>query len=178
MNIRGTLKILGLTALLCILTLFVIHGYPGLVGADHSFIVLSGSMEPTIPTGSVVLVEAVSPEQVNERVDEGDIITFSHARDIQQTTTHRVVEKQTGEISDTVRLITKGDNNPVRDSEPVLRGDVVGVVLFHIPLLGYAIRMSDSTAGWAVLVVLPFTLLLMDGLWQLYLSTQPEDESG
>ncbi|EGQ44133.1 MAG: signal peptidase I, archaeal type [Candidatus Nanosalina sp. J07AB43] len=154
----------------------MVHAFPWIVGADHSFIVLSGSMEPAIPTGSVVFVDNVPTSQVDERIEEGDVITFSQARDIRQTTTHRVVEKKTGDITDSVRFITKGDNNDVRDPEPVVRAEVVGIVLFHIPVLGYIVNMADSTVGWMALVVLPFTLLLMDGMWQLYLASQNEEE--
>ena len=126
-------------------------------------------------TGSVVFVDEVPPDQVEERIEVGDVITFSQSRDIEQTTTHRVVEKRTGELTDGVSFVTKGDNNDVKDGEPVTKGDVVGVVMFHIPVLGYVVTRADSTVGWALLVVVPFTLLLMDGMWQLYLATEPEE---
>jgi len=47
--------------------------------------------------------------------------------------------------------------------------------MFSIPYLGRVIALGGTTVGWALLVVVPVTLLLMDGLWQIYLAFEPED---
>ena len=51
---------------------FVVYAVPGVVGASESYVVLSGSMEPTISPGDVIVVEDVDPGDV----EEGDVITF------------------------------------------------------------------------------------------------------
>lgn len=176
MNYLRIIKILAFTALVTVVALSAINAFPALVGADYSFIVQSGSMEPAISTGSVVFVEAIPPDQADDRIAEGDVITFSKSGSISQTTTHRVVEKQTGEITDSVAFVTKGDANENRDGEPVLRNEIVGKVMFDVPLMGYAARFAGTSTGLAVLVIFPMTLLFMDGLWQVYLAFEPEKD--
>ena len=175
MNYLRIIKILGFTALVIVVALSAINAFPALVGADYSFIVQSGSMEPAIPTGSVVFVEGIPPGQADERIQEGDVITFSKSGSITRTTTHRVVEKRSGEITDSVSFVTKGDANEKRDREPVLRDEIVGKVTFTVPLMGYVARFAGTSTGLAVLVILPMTLLFMDGLWQVYLAIEPEE---
>lgn len=139
-----------------------------------TFIVQSGSMEPSISTGGVVFVEEIPAGQVDERIHEGDVITFFKSGG-SATTTHRVVEKH--QAGESIRFITKGDANEEPDPEPVYRDDVVGKVVFSIPYIGYVINFSGTIYGWFLLVILPVTALLMDGLWQLYKAVDPEAET-
>lgn len=168
--IRRAAKALAASALVVTIILFAIFAFPSAVGADQSYIVLSGSMEPAIPTGSAAFVKDVPAE----RIEEGDVITFSKTRD-SSTTTHRVIEKHTA--GDSLRFVTKGDNNDSPDPEPVYRGEVVGVVTFSIPFIGYLVRFGNSSTGWIVLVVLPAFLLVANELWELYNALEPEGES-
>ncbi len=79
----------------------------------------SGSMEPTLPVGSRIIIH----EQTS--YDVGDIITFR--ADDGDIVTHRLVEYGEGGT-----LITKGDANPTPDvwDEPLTESDVVGKVIF------------------------------------------------
>lgn len=175
MNIKRVLKALGSVVLLAVVGLFVIQAFPGLVGADLSYIVQSSSMEPAISTGSVVFVTEIPSGQVDERIYEGDVITFSKTGG-SATTTHRVVKKHEGQSS--VRFVTKGDANEEPDPEPVYRGEVVGKVTMSIPLIGYVVAFSQTMWGWFLLVMVPVTILLMDGLWHLYLSVAEPEGNG
>ena len=56
----------------------------------HIYTVVSGSMEPAIPTGSLVYVRETSPEQVGAE----EVIAFYGARDSASIITHRVVENR------------------------------------------------------------------------------------
>lgn len=171
MNYLRALKVLGSAILVAVVGLFIIQAFPGLVGADLTYTVQSSSMEPAIPTGSVVFVKEIPAGQVDERIQEGDVITFADSRNA-PTTTHRVVEKHEAENS--VRIVTKGDANEDPDPEPVYRDEVIGVVTMSIPLLGYVVAFSKSTWGWFLMIVVPVVLLLMDGLWQFYLAFESE----
>ena len=162
MNYSRALQNAALIALLLVAALFIVQAYPEIVLSDYSFTVLSGSMEPSIGTGSIVFVSEVSPDSI----EEGDVMTYSD--DGGNLITHRVVEKKEADTS--VRFITKGDANENVDPEPVYRGDVVGVVDFSVPYLGYLVQFSNTFAGWVVLVLLPMLVLFMDGMWQVYLA--------
>lgn len=147
------------------------HAFPGLVGADYSYIVQTGSMEPAIGTGSVIFVADVPPETI----EEGDIITFAESG-AGRTTTHRVVEKH--QAGESLRFTTKGDANEDPDPEPVYRSDVVGKATFSIPLLGYLIGFAQTRLGWITLVVVPVIALIASELWQLYDAIEIVDGDG
>lgn len=148
-------------ALLVVVGAFVAQAYPGLVGADQSLVVQSGSMEPAIGTGAVVFVE----EATVDSIEEGDVVTYTD--DGGNFITHRVVTKYDAG-GDSVRFETKGDANEDADPEAVYPRDVVGVVTFSIPLIGYVVTFGNTPLGYGALVVVPVMLLIFDQLWELY----------
>ena len=118
------------------------------------FTVLSGSMEPTYHTGSLIYVKSVEPQDV--RV--GDPITFVLNEDL-VVATHRVIEID----AENERFYTKGDANESADGSPVHFNNLIGVPVFTIPLLGYVANfvtnppgMYIALAGVAVLLLLTF----------------------
>lgn len=128
---------------------------PQLAGADHSYVVLSSSMEPAIEAGGLVFVSEVSPGEI----EVGDVITYETAGAGDTTpTTHRVVEvRQEG---DSVAFRTKGDANEVIDRDPVPARNVVGRVTVDVPLLGHVVNFANSTLGLLVLVIVPAIVLV------------------
>jgi signal peptidase len=170
MNYSRALKRVGAFALLLVVASFALQAFPGLVGADYAFTVLSGSMEPAIGTGSVVFVAEVPADQVQEQ----DVITYRD--DGGHLITHRVIEKH--QADDSLRFVTKGDANDAPDGEPVYRGDLVGTVLFSIPLIGYVVAFGNTTAGYLILVLLPVMLFIFNEIWELWRAgTRKEEHS-
>jgi len=115
--------------------------------------VLTGSMQPTIPPGSIVFVRPVDPHNV--RV--GDVITFAVRSRHYGTSlvTHRVVaEKLALDASGNYQPVftTKGDANNAPDVDPVLAQNVRGVMWFHVPHVG-GIRDALHTKGGAASIV-------------------------
>lgn len=161
MNLRRVGKALAALALLLVVAALLANAFPAAVGADRTFVVQSGSMEPAIPTGSIVFVKDVPAE----RIEEGDVITFSKGRNT-VTTTHRVTQKYYN--GESIRFTTKGDANEEPDPEPVYRPQLVGVVVFTIPYLGYITAFASTRLGWIVLVVLPVTLWIGSEMWELW----------
>ena len=161
MMIRKGVKTVVALALLGAVAVLVVNAFPALVGADYSFVVMSGSMEPTIPVGSVVFVQDVSAADI----DEGDVITFSKGTRTVPTT-HRAIEVYRSDVG--VRFVTKGDANEDRDPEPVYRSDLVGKVTLKIPYVGYLSAFASSRAGWFVMIVLPCSLLVLSEMWELW----------
>lgn len=99
--------------------------------------ILSGSMEPTLSVGDLVVVRAVPPEEIQD----GDIITYYPTQHTGATVTHRVVGTTLRDGQ--VVFETRGD--AVEQSDPLFYGDaVIGVVIFHIPLLGGVIAWLQS----------------------------------
>ena len=85
-----------------------------------------------------------------------DIITFlSKEIDTQGTPiTHRVVGIL--KTSDGERAYrTKGDNNASEDRALIRQSEVLGKVLFRIPMIGYVKTFLSSRLGWLVAIVFP-----------------------
>ncbi|MEH7121931.1 signal peptidase I [Bacillus sp. JJ1503] len=117
--------------------------------------VLSGSMEPTFKTGSII---AVKPGGDTTRFKKDDVITYME--DEQKIVTHRVIDVV--KSGDHVMYQTKGDNNEHPDSNLVLSDNVVGEYTgFSIPYIGYFIDFAKSKAGTATLLIGPGVILLL-----------------
>ena len=115
-------------------------------------VVISGSMEPALRTGSVVIVHPVDLSTIQQ----GDIVMFS-SLDKKSLTTHRVVkiEPETG-----LGFITKGDANNNPDITPVLPDQVVGIVAFNIPYLGLLTGFIKTPLGFILFFLIPAVVLL------------------
>lgn len=91
-------------------------------------IVLSGSMEPTIPTGSLVFSTTINPE----KLEVADGLVFQVGGSV---VTHRIVEIHTN--SDNTReFVTRGDANNTNDATAINQNQVIGKVIGHIPIIG------------------------------------------
>lgn len=135
------------TLIICIGSLFIILYIFGIV----PYVVLSGSMEPTIGTGSVCFIN----KNANiENIKEKDIIAFK-LRD-GTLVTHRAIKV------DNSGIITKGDNNKVADSNVVNKENFVGKNLFWIPKVGYVVKAFQTTKGKIIAVAI-IVLLLVSG---------------
>ncbi|MGP4079676.1 signal peptidase I SipW [Pseudalkalibacillus sp. R45] len=124
--------------------------------------VLSGSMEPTFDTGSVI---AIDPSINKEGLKKDDIITFKE--DAETLITHRIIEVKKTENH--VQYITKGDNNDGADLEPVLSKNVVGKYNgFNIPFLGYFMNFANSKLGTAILLIVPGALMIIYSAYSIW----------
>ena len=123
-------------------------------GGFRVYTVQSGSMEPNVKAGGIVVVKSVSNYSV------GDVITFRVDQSSQDTppTTHRVAEVHDNE------LITKGDANEDSDREAILKSQVLGRAVFTLPYLGYVVNFSRSQIGFMVLIVIPAVLIVYSEL--------------
>lgn len=120
------------------------------------FTVLSGSMEPTYHTGSLIYVKKVDPYTI----EEGQPITFMLNENT--TATHRVVGIVPDEEDPTViRFRTKGDANDAEDGGLVHYKNVIGTPVFSIPYLGYVADYIQHPPGMYVAISAGAVLLLL-----------------
>jgi len=161
---RRLANVVGLVLLLAVIVPFLVYSVPQVVGAEHSYVVLSGSMEPAMSPGDVVIVDDTPAAEI----EKGDVITFAEGGD-ERPTTHRVIEvvEQSGETA----FRTQGDANENADrslvTPPDLEGKVmsVGGYLFAIPLIGHVILFASTTQGIIALLMLPLGLLILSEIW-------------
>ena len=134
-DVLGTLFLVVVIVLCVPLTLPPIAGY-------QVFDVVSGSMEPAVPVGSVVYAKQVEPSEIKV----GDIVAYQDASGV---VVHRVTVNRTslGE------LVTKGDANNVEDFAPVPYSAVIGRVEAHLPFLGSFMSVYASPIGKAYLLM-------------------------
>ncbi len=105
-------------------------------------VVMSGSMEPAIGTGSLAFIDTGERE-----IFKGDVISF-HAGDL--LVTHRVIEITAQGYR------TKGDNNDMADVGIVRDANVEGKVLFSIPGAGFFLKTIAMPAGIAAILIYLF----------------------
>ncbi len=116
------------------------------------YTVVSGSMEPVYPVGSLVFVKNIP----HESVKVGDSISFVLDKNL-NVATHRVVK-----ISDNKQYFyTKGDANDTVDAAPVYYKNILGRTEFSIPYLGYASIWLSSSVGKACAIILLVVLLAL-----------------
>lgn len=132
------LRTLGTVLLATLMLICLPLTVPRLFGYQI-YSVISGSMEPAIPTGSLVYIRGGEPADVQE----GEVIAFYGARDTASIITHRVVENRvvTGEF------ITKGDANPQEDLNPVPYAHYIGSVARSVPRAGILAELLTSPEG-------------------------------
>jgi signal peptidase len=105
--------------------------------------VLTGSMEPTLPPGTLVVVRPTAPADIKL----GDVVTYQLQAGKPDVVSHRVIEVHS--ISDgSVEFVTKGDNNDAADPAPVKTEQVKGVIWYSVPLVGWASIAAGHFAGW------------------------------
>ena len=139
--IKGIINVLT-TLIIVIGGLFLILYFCGIV----PYVVLSGSMEPTIETGSVCFI---NKNTKIGSIKEKDIIAFKFKDG--SLVTHRAIEVTKSGIR------TKGDNNDDIDGNKVTEENFVGKNIFWIPKVGYAVKAFQSTKGKIII----FTIIIL-----------------
>lgn len=124
--------------------------------------VLSGSMEPTLETGGVVVAKRVSP--LDARV--GDIVVFHDPTRDDILVTHRL---QRISIRDgRADMVTRGDANDTSERWAVPTAGEIGRVAYHVPKIGFVREQLNGRSlrlGLIGLVVLLGALVLID-IWR------------
>lgn len=108
------------------------------------FSVISGSMEPEYPVGSLIYVKEA---EFNE-VKKGDVITYVLPNGTPST--HRVVSVD----EENRQFYTKGDANKIADSSPVSEKNLLGKPVFKIPILGFVAYYIQRPPGMYVAIAI------------------------
>ena len=118
---------------------------PRIAGYD-AYVVVSGSMEPNIPIGSIVFAKECDPSTLST----GDVIVFVDPSRSETPITHRVVANNNAKAT----LKTKGDANESEDKNPILYENVRGKVDAHLPRIGFVAATLTSAIGKLVAVLM------------------------
>ena len=131
----------------------------------NAYVVMSGSMLPTIQVKDIVVTKKV-PE---ERLEVGDIITFisPDTRFGGISVTHRIIEKYYDESIGSYSYRTQGDNNNIADSVLVPNKNILGKVILKVPKLGYLQDILSSKGGLIIVVLIPCLVILSYDIMKL-----------
>jgi signal peptidase len=141
-------------ALLLIVSLFPVSGNYKVK------IVMSGSMEPSIHTGSIVVIKPESS------YISGEVITFGKDTKKIIPTTHRIVDIRAQDGKYVYRV--KGDANPTPDVNEVLQSEVIGKVIFTVPYVGFLLDFAKKPAGFTLLIILPAAVIIFEELQTIW----------
>jgi signal peptidase I len=138
---------------------------PRLAGATP-FAVLSGSMQPGMPPGTLVIVRDVDPASIAV----GDVITFMPRANDPSVVTHRVVGVGV-DMAGEPTFTTKGDANPVADVAQVRDRQIVGKRWYAVPYLGWIVEvLSVQQRALGIYLVagalLLYALVMFAGAWR------------
>lgn len=124
-------------------------------------VVQSGSMEPTLKTGSVILLSSSHDLQgvlspiPSPKYHQGEVITYTNSK---ENFTHRIVSIQ--ETNNQFFYETKGDANKASDVGKIPESKILGRVILSLPYLGYLTSFAQTQKGYIVLIVIPATIVV------------------
>ncbi|MCH5316009.1 MAG: signal peptidase I [Eubacterium sp.] len=125
------------------------------IGGYAPLIVLTGSMEPEIMSGDLIIVKQIEPKDVKVK----DVVAFFDP-DGNGTSivTHRIIDIY--EENGSLYFKTQGDANDAEDRLPVPADDIVGIYITRIVGAGNVAMFMQTTAGLIICVVVPLVLLI------------------
>lgn len=123
-----------------------------------AYVILSGSMEPEVPLGSIVVVRPTL------LYFPGDIISFKPDPKNKMAVTHRITQKYDTGIYNSGLYETKGDANNAVDSASVKQDQIVGKVFLTVPYIGYAAQAAKTKKGFIFLIIVPSTIIIYEEL--------------
>jgi signal peptidase len=153
-----SLGLLGFVLLLAGLVVVV----PAVSGST-AYTILTSSMEPGLPPGTLVIVKPIDPEDI--RI--GTVVTYQLESGSPMVVTHRVVEIQSPNLpGGDPSFITKGDANAAPDAEPVKTVQVRGALWYSVPLIGWVNNIVNGDLRAVVIPVVAGLLFLYAG-WSI-----------
>ena len=158
-------NILSGIVFIILLALAILMFVPNFIGYK-GFAVISGSMEPKIPVGSIVYAK----EAAFSDLEVGDVITYRLSGDT--VVTHRVVEINKDEQS----VVTKGDANEKVDTAEVKSNQIVGKVAMSIPLIGYITIYAKTPIGIIAICAIAAILILLNFLPDIFEKENKKEE--
>lgn len=154
-------QIIATTTSILLVVVFVIVGITLVTSKTsffglQSFVVISGSMEPFLPVGSIIY------SYNSGDYKKGDVISF---KDGSRVITHRIADLKTNEGN--LAYTTKGDANKTVDPSPVFKKQILGKEVLHAYHIGKLIYFTKTLPGFLTLIVLPAILFILAEFWNI-----------
>jgi signal peptidase len=158
---RQVARGLGWAALAGVALLALAIALP-LAYGDRPHTVLTGSMEPAIAPGDVVMDERIPPTAA--RV--GDVVTFRDPEDQSRLITHRV--RSIRDAGSHLWFVTQGDANNTTERWRIAADGELGRVVYTVPWVGHIAALSHTPLGLLLFLAVPLLLLGLDELMRIW----------
>ena len=141
-------------SILFLLALVILFSFLPFKNNYKFLVVQTGSMQPKIKIGSLIITSPAKDYQV------GDIVTYKIPSQLKKKVviTHRVI-KVNGS-GDNQTFVTQGDANNTPDTQPVLKSNILGKMRLKIPFIGLLISYAQTQLGLIVIIVIPATIII------------------
>ncbi len=147
-----------LLAFLAVVAMAVIV-VPALTGSTP-YTVLTSSMEPTYPPGTLVIVKPIAVEDIHI----GTVVTYQIESGKPDLVTHRVVEViQPNLVGGEPTFVTKGDANSIADEKPVQYVQIRGAVWYSVPYIGWINNFVNGDMRSVMIPVIAGALFIYAG---------------
>ena len=149
-----------LITLVLLLGALLVASWFNLTGPYQFKVIKSGSMEPAIRTGSLVVIKTAPTYR------EGEVVTYGRDSKTEIPTTHRIVAARVegGQLLYTV----KGDANDTSDPREIHQTEIIGRVLLAVPWLGYLLDFARQPLGFILLIALPALWVIVDEVRKIW----------
>ena len=124
---------------------------PSVLGLK-TYIIASGSMEPTLKVGDIVLIKEIS----STNLKENDIISFQKDNTIITHRIHKILK-----LDEKVKFQTKGDHNQSIDSDLVEESNIEGKMIIKIPYIGKILVFLVRKEVMAIVIVCYYSYLIL-----------------
>jgi len=141
----------GVAAILLVLVAAAV--LPVFMG-NRTLVILSGSMDPSIPIGAAITAQPVASQDLQI----GDVIVFSRDADSQVPIVHRIVDIR--DEDGRLHYTTRGDANGSADMTEITLPATAWRVGYNVPLAGYVIAFAASPPGILSMILIPFAGLI------------------
>jgi signal peptidase len=132
--------------LLIVLVLAVLVAVLPAVAGGSALTVLTQSMEPKLPPGTLIIIRATPVDDI--RI--GDVVTYQVRSNEPAVISHRVISRSI-DTKGATTFIVKGDNNTLPDPLPVKEAQIRGTLWYSLPWLGYVNNaIGGGARSWLV----------------------------
>ena len=151
----------GLLAFVALVAALVIV-VPAVTGSTP-YTILTSSMEPGLPPGTLVVVKPIDPDEIVM----GTVLTYQLESGEPTVVTHRVVAIQGETVADGERqFITKGDANSAADEKPVKEVQIRGAVWYSVPWIGWINNLVNGDMRAVIIPIIATGLFVYAG-WMI-----------
>ncbi len=154
------MRVLAWTLGIAIAALVAAIAGPLAFGA-RPYTVLTGSMEPAISPGDVVVAERIDPPEARA----GDIMMFRDPADQERTITHRV--RHVRRVGDHFWFVTRGDANNHGERWRIAADGQLGRVLYVVPAVGH-VAVVAGRIGPELPLTIGILLLVANEMWLIW----------